>query len=385
MSEDKKINYLDGIKAVAMVMVFNIHFLNAYYVGIYTLNPEHFHTTYKVEWWIGATPLNLIYAGKLGARIFLVISAFLLARKYFLSGEKIRIYRDFMKKYIRLVPPILVVNLMIYAVMSLDWFYNDQAATLANSVEFFGSYNQFVPNLWEAVKEAVWGCFVFGENRYNGPLWFIQYEFWGCMLVVVILKLAGSFRWRYIIYAAIALLLIRTDYLGMVLGMVLADVTYTQTVFVDKIGKQKWLMWIMFFMGLYFVTYPSYGAAEGTMYEIFPPKVLFYYNIAIPVMLFAVMKLLPLQKIFSFSVLRKFTKVSYCFYLVHFPMLCTISSAFFVSMYGKINYHLLVLLDYVLTFTASYLLAWVLTKWVDGSGKKIVERIPVFYDKGRSK
>ena len=36
----ERLLYLDGMKALALFFVFNTHFLNAFYSGIYTLNPE---------------------------------------------------------------------------------------------------------------------------------------------------------------------------------------------------------------------------------------------------------------------------------------------------------------------------------------------------------
>lgn len=375
MDADKRIGWLDGVKAMAAVMVFNIHFLNAYYPGIYSLKPEHFHTVHRIEWWIGTTPLNLVYAGKLGARIFLAVSAFLLARKYFISDGKRWILLDAAKKYFRLLFPLLAVNIIICLLMGQNLFVNDAAAALAGSTEFFGSYNQFSPNMGEAVKEALWSCFMFGANRYNGPIWFIQYEFWGCVLVAAVLTLTGKWRYRYILYAVLGIVFIRTDYLGMLLSMGLADIIYTKAGLAEKLTKYKWPLWILLAGCLYFATYPSYGIADGTIYDIFPPKVLFYYNVLIPVFLFVVIHLKSLQHFFDRKLWLKFNRISYCFYLVHFPMLCILSSAFFIAMYGRINYHLLALLNYILTFTATAAVAWLLNVSVDSTGQRLIKGI----------
>ncbi|MDD3204233.1 MAG: acyltransferase [Lachnospiraceae bacterium] len=382
MEQQEKLGFVEGIKALATMMVFNIHFLNAYYCGIYTLNPEHFHTAAGVEWYIGATPLNIVYAGKLGARIFLSVSAFLLARQYFIQksvdyrGTNTILARAGFKKYFRLVIPILVVNIGVYIAMTAGCFHNDKAAALANSVEFFGSYNQFAPNLLEAVKEAVWDCFVTGVNRYNGPIWFIQYEFFGCLLVAAILAVAGKEKARYPVYIIASVILIRTDFLCMILSMVVADLMYTKRTLIENFTRQKWLMRILFIVGFFFATYPSYGDnLVGSVYALFPPKVLFYYNVAIPTMLFAIAHLGGIQKLLSARIFEKFNRISYCFYLVHFPLLCTVSASFFCSMYGKMNYHMLVLLNYLLTLWGAGCVAYVLTKLVDRPAQKIASHL----------
>lgn len=382
MEQKEKLGFIEGVKAIATILVFNIHYLNAYYCGIYTLKPEHFHTETGMEWYIGATPLNIIYAGKLGARIFLSVSAFLLARRFFTSKGKDKkesvamLAKASIKKYFRLLFPILAVNMLIVILMSLGCFHNDKAAVLANSVEFFGSYNQFIPNLYEALQEAFWGCFVTGANRYNGPLWFIYYEFWGCMLVAAILAVTGRQKARYLVYVAAGIILVRTDFLGMILSVVAADLIYTKPFYVTCIAKHKWMVWIIFSIAFFFATYPSYGDnLSGTIYAIFPPKVLFYYNVAIPTMIMAVSQLEFLQRLLNRRIFEKFNRISYCFYLIHFPMLCTVSAAFFNAMYGKINYHLLAGMNYILTFLASGFAAYLLTKTVDRPGRYLAQKI----------
>lgn len=391
---EKRLGFLDGLKVAAMLLVFNIHFFNAYYCGVYTLDPASFHTRHGVEWWIGATPLNIIYAGKVGARLFLTVSAFLLVWGYLQKGNPGKLLLTPVTKYLRLVGPIVVVNLLICFLMSAGAYRNLQAAELAGSYETFGVYNQFEPEVFQAFQEGAWGCFWFGENRYNGPLWFIQYEFLGCILLAALLYVTGRWKtiYRLAVYLMLALLLIRTDYLCMVLGGLVAEIYAGESKNREKGTGQRscvdrlwaWCgklfgcapaMWILFLCCLFLMTYPSLGKTEGTIYAWLPPKVLFYYNIALPGFLLAILYLRPVQKLLDKRIFRWFHGISYCFYLVHFPMLCTVSAAFFVSMYGKLSYHVLAAFTYLLTFLASGFLAWGLQKCVDGPMQRLVRRL----------
>ncbi|MBO5292303.1 MAG: acyltransferase [Lachnospiraceae bacterium] len=420
----ERLGFIDGMKAIAAILVFNIHFLNAYYCGVYTLDPAHFHTKMGVEWWIGATPLNLIYAGKVGARLFLTVSAFLMVWSYERQqrgktdfGQKQRLAEKGLlltplKKYVRLVMPIVVVNLLVCMLMELGCYQNDKAASLAGSQEFFGVYNQFQPKVWEALSEGTFGCFLFGTNRYNGPLWFIQYEFLGCTLIAGLLFLGRRKKpvYRMAAFLILSVLFVRTDYLCMLLAAAAAELCVYGSgryedaeavqnaagrrrsrvgaadrlwngllMVVDKVTANGLCMWICFLGSLFLLTYPSLGRTEGTMYEWLPPKVLFYYNVALPGLLFAVWHLKPVQRVLDRKLFRKFNRFSYSFYLVHFPVLCTVSSAFFVSMYGKCSYHVLTAMTYFLTFLTSLFLAWILEKCVDrpmqGVTRKMMERL----------
>lgn len=373
--KNEKLTYLDGIKTFAAILIFNTHFLNVYYPGIYTLNPADFHTQ-NLEWIFGATPLNIVYAGKFGVHTFMMLSGFLAARRYCIKRDKEGLTESAIKKYFRLVCPIAAVNILIVIFMLLGLYRNNEAAALAGSMELFGNYNTFVPNIFAALKEAVWGCFVTGANTYNGPLWFIYYEFFGTLLVGAMLALFGNVKSRYIIYAIACVILIRTDFLVFLLGMVLADVVYTKPEFTKKITKHQWLMWLILLAALFLGTYPSRGMGlEGSIYEYIPPKVMLYYNVAAPAMLFAIMHLEPLKRLLSAKIFTAFNKVSYSFYLIHFSILCTFSSSLFLALHEKMNYHLLAVMNYLFAFIVSLVFAWMLTKIVDKPSMKIMERI----------
>ena len=368
--------FMDGLKAVAAILVFNIHFLNAYYSGIYTLDSADFHTASGVEWFIGATPFNLVYAGKLGARFFLGISAFLIVRNYYMfhnNSSPGRFLVNVLKRYLRLVIPILAVNLLIVPAMYLNLYQNVNAAQIIGSQEFFGVYNQFAPNILEAVREAVYGCFVFGSNEYNGPLWFIQYEFLGCMLISLILMIFGKNKFRFLAYFLGIIVFIRTDYLVMILCALAADVIVNFSEKIEKVLvfslipriklQVRNLLWVLLIPVLFFATYPSYGTnLEGSIYTIAPPKVLFYYNVVIPCFLCLIYYLRPLQRIFEWKPLMKLNRISYCFYLIHFPILCIVSSFVFLNLHSMVNYHILALFNYLATFGISVIAAIILTK-----------------------
>ncbi len=375
----ERLLYLDGMKALALFFVFNTHFLNAFYSGIYTLNPKDFKTSSGVEWIIGATPLNLVYAGKLGARIFLGISAFLVVWNYFNSykiSSPFQFVKSVCKRYLRLLPAIAVVNVLVWAGMMLGLYQNKEAAQLIGTQEFYGVYNQFSPSVVDALKEAIYGCFILGSNDYNGPLWFIQYEFLGCMLLGLILMVFGKYKLRYLCYGIGIVVFIRSDYLVMILCALAADVMVhyedliegilaTSLIPVLRVSVRS-LLWLLVIPAFYFATFPSYGTnLENSIYAFLPAKVLFYYNIVIPCILVLIAYLKPLRKVMEWKGFAKLNRISYCFYLIHFPVLCMFSSWFYLNGYQNVNYHILTLLNYVATISIVMILSFFLTKVID--------------------
>lgn len=376
MKETKKVehlDYLNGLKVLAFIMVFHVHFFNAFYPGIYSLDPAVFHTE-NLEYLFGATPLNIISAGKFSVRLFMIISGFLAARRFFITGQEKALTEGAFKKYFRLVLPVALVNVLVVVAMYTGLYRNDEAAVLANSVDLFGNYNMFAPSIIEALKEALYGCFLYEANAYNGPLWFMKYEFLGTMLVAAILALFGKSRARYLVYTVSCVIFIRTDFFAVLMGMLLAELFYHEYAWVEKLKEMKWLMWLLLVGSLLVATYPPIGdfgnRLEGTIYGLFPAKVLLYYIFAGAGVMFAVSALKPAQKVLSAKCFAWFSKVSYCFYLVHFPVLCTVTSIVFIGLYNKMNYHVLAVVCYVVTVLASLILAYLIHIVAEAPGMK---------------
>lgn len=382
MNQVKKLDFLDGIKVLACIAIFNFHFINFFYPGIYCLQEEYYHLP-KLEYIIGSTPLNLILdSGKFSVRMFMTLSGFFVGYRFFLTGDKKSLKTGAVKKYFRLVLPILVTNLVIFVLMFFGLFRNHEASVLANSEVFVGNYFGFEPSIFGAIKEAVWGCFVTGANQYNGPLWFIYYEFLGTLLMAAILSLVGESKARYVVYIIASLILIRTDFLPFILGTVVCDLTYRQPEWLKKLTTQKWLMALMLLFGLFLGSFPPIGEhMEGTIYQFFPLKIMLYYNVGASIVIFALLHLEKISKHIAIKPFLWFNQYTYGFYLLHFTVLCTFSSWFYLALESKMNYHLLALINYVLSFLLVTLLSMLMKRFVEEPGIKLSQKIGGYFDK----
>lgn len=380
MRQVEKLDYLDGLKVLSCLMIFNFHFINFFYPGEYSLSPEDFHTA-SLEYLIGSTPLNILLGGKFGVRIFMTLSGFFVGYRFFLTGDKKSLKSGVVKKYFRLVLPIIAANILIFLLMSLGAYQNLEASVLAGSKTFAGNYNNFAPNLLDALKEAVWGCFVTGANQYNGPLWFIYYEFFGTLLIAAILSLLGESKARYIVYAVAAVILIRSDFLPFVLGTVVCDLTYRAPAWLEKLSGQKWLMALLLLGGLFLGSFPPIGVRmEGTIYGFFPLKIILYYNVGASMVIYALLHLKGPRKVLSLKPFTWYNQFTYGFYLLHFMVLCTFSSGFYLALQDKMNYHLLAALNYVLTFVLTTALSYLMHRFVEKPGIRLAGKIGAYFD-----
>lgn len=365
-----KLNYIDGLKGIGAGIVYLCHFVFAFYYGMYSLEGADCHLPANLEIVIGKSPLNLLFSGNFAVRLFLVMSGYVLCLGYFKTRDKKRLLTGIYRRYLRLMPPILVSNLLIFLLMAAGAYQNVPVSALTGS-SWLAGFNRCEPSLWGAVKEAVYGCFFGGANQYNGVLWTILYLYVGAAIVYLTAWMVGDKKWRYPVYGILALLLFRTDYAGIFLGFVLCDIVMTQEKLMMWAKQKKWPGWLVFLLGFYLSSYPSAGAhLSGTIYGVLPFVLVIPYHLAGAwLLVLGVILLEPLQKFFGLPVFVKLGNLSYSLYLVHFPVIATFGCGMFRLLYDRISYHAAVLLTFGATTGVVWIVAKGFTKYIEPLGK----------------
>lgn len=370
--QTKKLAYLDGMKGLGCVFVFLTHFVFAFYYGMYHYEPESCHLPGNADILIGKSPLNLLFNGNTAVRLFLVVSGYVLCLGFFRNRDKKRLGQSALKRYLRLMPAVLAVNVLVFLCMKLGLYRNQEAAVLAGSAEWFGGFNAFAPSVWGMLKESLYGCFLFGTNDYNGVVWTLQMLFLGAYIDYGMAAFVSSFRWRWLLYGGAAVLLLRTDFLSIFLGYVLCDFMHTDGGFLRRLCQNRAVNWCLFAAGLYFMCYPSAGFGyEGTIWGILPFVFVNYFHIfGVLCFVTAVLNLEPLQRVFSGRGLLYLGRISYSLYLIHFPVIATFGAWFLLRFHRIFGYNLTCLLDLFLVSGITVGLSELSVRFVEPLGRK---------------
>ena len=374
-----QLDYINGLKGIGAGIVYLCHFVFAFYYGMYSLEAADCHLPGNLDIFIGQSPLNTLFSGNFAVRLFLVMSGYVLCLSYFRTRDKKRLVTSACKRYLRLLPPILVCNVVICILMLLGAYRNVPVSELTGSAWLAG-FNRCEPNVLKAVFEAAFGCFFLGTNQFNGVLWTIPFLFLGALLVYVVAWLIGDKKWRYAVYAVLGAALLLTDYAGVFLGFVMCDVMHTQPKLVEWVKKQKWLCWLIFAVGCYLSSYPSAGAhLDGTIYGIIPIVMVVPFHLAGALLLVCgVILLEPLQKFFGLPMFVNLGKISYSLYLVHFPVIATVGCLVFTLLYEEVSYNLAAVMTFGITTAVTWMVSAGFTKYIEPLGKKgeqYVERL----------
>ena len=188
----------------------------------------------------------------------------------------------------------------------------------------------------------------------------------------VLAAFASRFRFRWILYGALAFLLLRTDFLSIYLGYVLCDFMHTDWHWRKWLCECRPLNWLLFAAGLYFMSYPSSGFGyEGTVWGILPLVLVNYYHIfGVLCFVTAVLNLEPLQRFFSMRGFLYMGRISYSLYLIHFPVMATFGAWFLLTFQQRLGYNAASLPNLILTAGITVFLSELSYRYVEPLSRK---------------
>ena len=365
----KKITYLDGIRGLSAFVVIFHHFVLAFYPALFFGINATSHITGGFEIFASGSTLNIFYNGNFAVCIFFVLSGFVLSYKFFVQGDGEALRASAIKRYFRLLLPVVLAVCSAYFLMKFSLFYNQQAGSLAQSGWLQGFWN-FQPNFLDALNQSFVGTFIYGAFNYDNVIWTISYEFMGAFLILGFLALFGKMKYRYFFYAAAAIVLFQTYYLAFILGMLLSDLKVNKDAWLSKIDSTKIIRIILVILGLVFGAFPSGRSVDGSMYaylhfmdhDLLP----MWYHIAGAFLIMTVLlDSFRLQKIFSWQPFLWLGKVSFSMYLLHFIVLGSFSSFLFTKLFPMMSYPAAVITTFIVSLPVILLAAYFSTMYVE--------------------
>ena len=202
---------LEGIRGVAALSVVLWHSL----LGFFPAESGEFSNLPNEASLAGKPWFGLVY-GTSAVTLFFVLSGYVLTRGYFRTFESRLLVRGAVKRWPRLLGPVLAAVLASYALFALDAYRFEAAARVTQSpwLANFGSYTpiDFTPSFLDALRQGALRVFFAGESYYDSSLWTMRFELYGSFLAfgvaALIGLLRGAFKPRVSLAVAIAVFLL---------------------------------------------------------------------------------------------------------------------------------------------------------------------------------
>lgn len=342
MNKKERINCLEGIRAIACIGVFLCHFRGAFIPN-------------RVIPIVDQTPLRIMTAGNPMVRIMFVISGFVISYKYFKNKQYDDVLIDIIKRWFRLSPAVFLANMFVCLMMMCGLLYNAEAAELLGSQDFLGSFNQFTPSFFEAAKEGLFTTYIYGSSAYIGPLWSMVYEFMGTILILLAITVFKGHYTRFLFYF-ISLMFSTTYFNYLIIGMLVCDI-YINSGFCVKLKSKQVLNNVLLFLAAFVICMINLDDTDKIFRII--------YGVALVIFFVTLLHSRIMEKILGNEFMCKIGNISFAIYIVHWPIIESFSSFYYIKMMNVIgNYTAVVVSDFLLTAVIVIFVAVLMTKFI---------------------
>ena len=379
-----RVSWLEGLRGAATVQVFLLHYLTAFFPGANDRGDAPFH--YGWEAWIARpSPLFWLFDGYSAVYVFFLLSGTVLT--YTFQSAPLQIPQQVVRRVARLIVPVFCASALASLLFSLIPESHIAAGAITGSMKWLATIGPDPFSLAHFVREVAVESLFTGyqwstlfpplephldtiAGSFNAPLWTLHCELWGSALVMGLVATQHVSRTLY------RTLLITTPFLFwshplmlFVAGHLLADLALGRR---DKSIWQALAAAACLALGVALCCTRDWHVVNLIRQGITPLAVraddLFHFQSQLGAVFvyLAVLASVRLQRWLSSRPLLRLGKLSFSVYLVHFPVLFTVSCSIFL-MFAPLGYGAAVALACGVGVVVTALLALAFDRWVDST------------------
>lgn len=382
--EQKRITWIDGLRGVASLFIVFHHFILGYYPAAYEGVTGVPHLRQGMEAAFSQSPLGFFVTGDFWISVFYLISGFVIAYQVFRMKDEKQFSRSLLKRYPRLMLPVFVLSAIVYIMLHLNLFYNGPASLLSGS-EWLAQFYQNKTTLSDLFFSGIVDTWLVGMSTlYSNAFWMLAELFAGSFMAYILAAMGkGMNRKILYVYIGAALLYLSTNsrLTDFALGVLAA---YIVEQYGERIKSHKkacvcagiFMLAAAVVLGAYPVGHEPDNAYRilNHLPERFNP-VYFYHILAAVLLIMGIWLLEPLGKVFSKKPVLFLGEISYSIYLVHIPVIYSLSAWLLVKFMAKTrNYNLSAGLSFAISLPVIILLAWLFYRFVEKNCTKLINR-----------
>lgn len=360
--------YLDGLRGVAACMVFFDHLTLTLFPSVITFDSRSIH--YDVEARIGALPIGWLWNGNFAVCIFFVLSGYVLSE--FCTRTRIGLIAQIARRYVRLALPMLFTSAFALVIMALGLYKNLDAGMLVTKSDWLMMwYRAFEPSLFGMIRESLLDAFIQGSANYNSNLWTMRIELVGSIAVFLIFAIFRA-PTRRAGAAAVFILLASQSYYGMFgVGMLFYALESrcrqwaTRLVPSPRIVQAAAL--VVFLLGVYLGSFPDVSSNVQLFWYAFLPRgisALGWHMIGASLMVGGLLFSTCAQGWLGGWLGRYLGRLSFVLYLVHLPILCSLTSWIVFALSGG-SYAIAALVAATVTIAAVFGVSTLFYRFID--------------------
>lgn len=387
--EQKRILWIDGLRGMACLCIVLHHFVMGYVPGAYSGDVGVAHLSNGMERAFAQSPLSFFTIGDFWVTIFCMVSGFVIANQVYRMTSEEQLSKALFKRYPRLMLPVAAVSVLVFFMMQVGLFYNDVAAAQTGSEWLAMFYNEkaSLRELFFGTVADTW--FVGMQLTFSNAFWMLNELFIGSF-VAYILAVIGKKQQTRMLYLygffTLVFLSMNSRYAAFSIGVALALVfAKWAELWLSKKGSALIgvaLMVVAVLLGAYPVGMVPTNAYRLLILPESSPmgSYYFYHILGAACLMLGIGLCKPLIKALSLAPLQLLGKISYSVFLVHIPILFSLSAWIFVTVLSSgVGYSMAAGMTLLTSVAAVLLIGWLFYRFVEMPCQNLVHKLTQFF------
>lgn len=368
--EKRRIGWVDGLKGIACIGIFCHHFALIFFPATF-YGPWVSSHLGGIDTHLAQSPLGVFLNGNFLLAVFCMLSALVLSLQVLRMEDKSRLGAVVAKRYFRLMPPLFGVGLFVWLFLRFGLFTNAGVVEATGS-PWAGLYYQGTLSFREFLEAALVKVWFYGDESLSTAFWMLSRLFYGSFLSILLSTVSWKYPKRaWILYIAVAGLLFDQSelLLAFALGTLLAWMLE------QGIRLPKLIPPVAVLLGLVLGGYPS-GISSTNFYRYFRGlDFIDWHILGAFVLVLGILSWEGAQKILSRRLFRWLGKISYSVYLIHIPLLFSLSTGIFLWTEGMLGYLGSAALSFGVSLVVLIVLSWLYHRLVEAGFGKLQDRL----------
>lgn len=354
----QRIDWVDGIKGIASFCVFLSHFLIAFLPGSYYGQTSPSHIFYGLDHISSQSPFSFFTRGHFMVCLFCLISGMVLSIKVIGLQNKNNISTIILKRYFRLSLPLFFSAVFAWFLWKTNLYYHIETSAITKSKWLSNYYLGDLPLVKDLFFTSFISVWFIGNNTFSGVFWMLKLTFLGSYLSILLSQMVWKYQKKSLFFLALlCIFFIRLNsmYLLFVLGTIIALFMHY---YEPKKAIFTFIGPIIFIIGCFFGGFPR-GVIPTNIYSLFT---------------------LPsyIDKSQFFHIAGSFFvvlgQISYAFFLLHFPILFSFTTRFFVFLHKNTDsYQIPLIIVFISSSILMIFCAFLFTKIIENNISKLLK------------
>lgn len=341
-STANRIIYLEGLRGIAALVVVFEHLMKMFYPNAFS--DQIILTNGDSAWrWLSYPPFNMLHNGAWAVTLFFVLSAYVLALKYFHNEAPsfFQTAKTIFARYIRLAVPVAASFLIVAILIQVNAFNIDEVTSKTGlyTVGIYDDSLRFMDALYLGFIKTMF----YGSMDYNPPVWTISLEMYGSVAVFIIAPLMAMLnnnsisKWiSAFLYAVLIALFHNMIFIGFVIGLMIAHASAIPACVKFMASTKKYWVPVAFILGMYLCGYMVRGLYGGVYGSVttggFDTMKEYVYNSwGAGLLILAIMHCKPIQQFLELEPIRKLGEISFPLYLTHYIVMITFGAKLYLE------------------------------------------------------